>query len=390
MTKKVKNIFLIVLDSARKDDFFEIIKKNVFPELNKDFVYYRNCNSIYTNTFLSHYVIFFGDYLNEARHPCFPAQLKNLDYNVISFCNYAVMTGYPIKNLKQKGSRKNLPSLTQMINNLGVVSKFNLKDPLFGNNIEDYYGAADDIKNQIPKKWKEYLIKNKEKNNFMFLHFWKTHHNYGINEFLNENIDKKTYIQAGKELVNKIVKKEITIKIVKKFYYKQIYNSLNTYIRDLIEILKHQGLYDDSLIIITADHGEGLGDFGYNCSKRLFYIYKFLNIMGYRIRSTIYSSFPKLRNIYRCRWDPYVFYHNGGYYFQKQVPLLIKFPQNLFGGTTFNKAITLFDIIHTINEYLNNALEIYSNRGCSLKYLLQEGENAREKYIIKKSIQRSF
>ena len=85
-----------------------------------------------------------------------------------------------------------------------------------------------------------------------------------------------------------------------------------------------------------------------------------------------------------------MFFHNDGYDFQKHIPLFIKFPKNLLGGISYNKEISLFDIIHTINDFLDGSLIINNNRGCSLYYLLKEGENAREKYKIKGSIQISI
>ncbi|MFX1315203.1 MAG: sulfatase-like hydrolase/transferase [Promethearchaeota archaeon] len=391
MNEKGKNIFLIILDSVRKDDIFDIIKKNSFPELSNDFVYFKRCNSIYTNTFLSHYAIFFGDYLSEAKNPCFPAQLRNLGYKNLSFCNYAVMTGYPTNNYSnQKSLLRTLPSITTMSNDLGITVQFNLKNHYFGRATEDYYGAADDIKNKIPDKWREFILKSNYKKIFMFLHFWKTHHNYGINEFLNEEINRKTYAEIAKDLIKKIVKKELTEKFVKKFYYNRINEAINVHIKDLIEILKSKNLYNDSLIIITADHGEGLGDIGYHCSKSFFFFYEIVNSIFYRIKNTIFSSLPLLRKIYCCKWDRNVFFHNGGYDFQKKIPLFIKFPKNLFGGITYNKDVSLFDIIHTINDFVGNTLVINNNLGCSLDYILKEGENAREKYKIKKSIQNSF
>ena len=66
----MKNVILIVLDSAR-GDLFEKQMKHAPQELKKDFVKFTNCRSIYSTTFLSHYAMFFGDNFNKRKQPCF-------------------------------------------------------------------------------------------------------------------------------------------------------------------------------------------------------------------------------------------------------------------------------------------------------------------------------
>jgi len=391
MNGSKKNIFLIILDSVRRDKFFYLIKNKFIPELSEDFVDFRNCNSIYTNTFLSHYALFFGDYLNIARNQCFPSQLKDLGYNNRSYCNYAVLLGYPYKNnsdIKLEGI--NRPSITKMIEDLGIETKFDLENKNFGKSVEDFYGAADDIKNKIPRKWKEYIQQINNEKTFMYLHFWTTHQNYGINEFLENNITGKNYADIGKNLVNRIIDKKLTEKFVKKIYYMRISQVINTHIRDFVEILKKKGIYDDSIIIITADHGEGLGDIGYNCTKHLLPLYYFAKRIYRKIKREFIPHAPAIRKIFSCRWDRHVFFHNGGFDFQKQIPLYIKFPKQIFGGINYYKEVSLFDIIHTINEFTGSSLKMNNNLGCSLFYLIKEGENAREKYKFKKTIGQSF
>ena len=116
----MKNIFLLVLYSVRDDFIFNNLKEN-FTELKTDFVDFKNCKSIYTSTFLSHYTIFFGDYFNRARNTNFPAQLKDLGYKTRSYCNYAVILGYPIENSFNSSLQKyRNPSKEKMVKDLGI------------------------------------------------------------------------------------------------------------------------------------------------------------------------------------------------------------------------------------------------------------------------------
>ncbi len=391
MYERFNHIFLIILDSVRRDNFFYLIKEKFIPELREDFIDFRNCKSTYTNTFLSHYALFFGDYLNCAKNKSFPAQLKDLGYSNRSYCNYAVLLGYPnydSSNLKLRERYR--PSISQMIEDLGIDNNFDIDNINFGKKVEHYYGAADDISNKVPAKWKEFIQHIDSEKTFLYLHFWSTHQNYGINEYVRNKIRGKNYAELAKNLVQRIVNKNLTEKFVKKIYYKRILEVINEYIKDFIENLKAKGIYEESLIILTADHGEGLGDIGFNSTKRLLSVYHLIKRIYRKIRRDFIPRAPRFRKIFSCRWDRHVFFHNGGFEFQIQVHLFIKFPVQKFGGVIYYKEVSLFDIIHTINEFTGNALKMNNNHGCSLLYLITEGENAREKYKLKKNIEKIF
>jgi hypothetical protein len=354
-------------------------------ELKTDFANFSNCDSIYTNTFNSHYAIFFGDYLFKSENKNFPHQLKKLGFNVCSYCNAALFTNYPLKNVAKKEIIKNRPKRDEIINDFGLTPEFNWKKKFLGNHIGDYIGCADDEERKIPDKWYDFIINNKEDTNFLFLHFWKTHHNYGINEFLKSKIYGINYREIGRKLLKKIRNGEITEKFVKVVYANRILDVINLYIYDLIKILKTNGLYDDSLIIITADHGEGLGDIGISYPWKLSKIFDYLLKRYKKIRKK-YQFLPLIRKIPN-KFDLKAFFHNGEFKLQKQIPFLIKFPKNFFGGIKYNGKTSLFDIIHTIDNLIGNKLNISTNLGCSLLYLLMEGESAREKYKLSRKIE---
>lgn len=79
---------------------------------------------------------------------------------------------------------------------------------------------------------------------------------------------------------------------------------------DFLKHLKEKGLYDDALIILTSDHGEGLGDHGEEEHGMLLY------------RESI------------------------------QVPLFIKYPQNQQAGKTIEKPVGLIDLFATVESAL--------------------------------------
>lgn len=380
----MKNIIFVVLDSVRKDYFYHLFK-NVSGELKEDFVNFSNCNSIYTFTFNAHYAIFFGDYIFSAKNNSFPSQLKKLGFNTRSFCNAAIISDYPLRNIIQENLEIRKPFRDEIIYDLGLKPEFNWKEEIIAINVKDYIGTADDEERNIPAKWKNFIIKNKKENNFLFLHFWNTHHNYKINEFLENKIDGMTCSDIGKELLKRIDKKLLTEKFVKEIYSKRIIEIINIYIKDLIKVLKDNGIYNNSLIFITGDHGEGLGDLGRNYPRKLYNIFHWFYIK-YVFLKKKYSFLPEIKRI-NCKWDHCTFFHGEDYELQREVPLLVKFSNNEFGGINYINEVSFFDIIHTVNHIIDNKLVIKNNQGSSLYYLLTNGRDAREKYKIEKSIQ---
>ncbi|MFC2163334.1 hypothetical protein ACFLRF_06595, partial [Candidatus Altiarchaeota archaeon] len=73
------------------------------------------------------------------------------------------------------------------------------------------------------------------------------------------------------------------------------------------------------------------------------------------------------------KYDFQNFFHNVDSDLHKAIPLLIKFPKNEFCGEVCNTKVTLFDLIHTINDFVGGKLEIKSKHGSSLYKLIHEG-----------------
>ncbi|HWP93816.1 MAG TPA: sulfatase [Thermodesulfobacteriota bacterium] len=93
-------------------------------------------------------------------------------------------------------------------------------------------------------------------------------------------------------------------------YYDGQLNYIDAQIGLLLEELKRSGLYDNSLIILTSDHGDGFMEHGF----------------------ISHSTVP---------YDELL-----------KVPLIIKFPDSLYGGKVVNNQVRLIDIMPTILDFL--------------------------------------
>jgi arylsulfatase A-like enzyme len=88
-------------------------------------------------------------------------------------------------------------------------------------------------------------------------------------------------------------------------------------IRDLLQYLRELGVYDDTLIVITADHGENFGDHG----------------LGYHLF---------------CLYDSLI-----------RVPLLMSYPRLGESGKRINSLVSLTDVLPTILELIGCDLDDY-------------------------------
>lgn len=123
---------------------------------------------------------------------------------------------------------------------------------------------------------------------------------------------------------------------------RELYDELIRYIDDeigkLLEVLKENDLYDRSLIILTADHGDAFGEHG--------------NIS--------HANLP--------------------YEEVMRVPLIVKLPHGEHAGLRVKSQARLVDVLPTIAELVGK--ELSPRRplaGCSLMPLIEEGEDAPRK-----------
>jgi len=109
----------------------------------------------------------------------------------------------------------------------------------------------------------------------------------------------------------------------------------DTIFQQLLDILKEEGCYRDSLIILTSDHGEEFNEHGGNMHGRLFIE-------------------------------------------QLHVPLIVKFPQDRYAETIIERPVRIIDIMPTVTDQLGITIS-QPIQGSSLLPLLsgEKGEPAR-------------
>ncbi len=84
--------------------------------------------------------------------------------------------------------------------------------------------------------------------------------------FRQDNVSNNLNAWNGVDL--NILTTEKALRIRK--HYSALVQAIDDYIGELIETLKRKNLYEDTVIILSADHGDFLGDYGM-CGKHVFY-----------------------------------------------------------------------------------------------------------------------
>ena len=233
---KKYNIIYLVVDSMR----YDMLDKDIMPytwEFSKNAIVFKNHYSGGNTTRFGIFSMFYGIYgnywfkmLGERRSPLFIDVLKKLNYNTGIFAT-AKLTFPEFTN-------------TCFVN----ISKNDIYDELEGKTL---YEKDSNLCNKVI----EYINSKKNKGYFFVFAFFDSPHgaydypkelekfkpSYGVNLFkLNrENI---------KPLFNK---------------YKNSVHFEDHLIKKIIEAVKDSGLYKNTIIVITADHGEAFLERGY-------------------------------------------------------------------------------------------------------------------------------
>ncbi len=332
-TEGSPNIIIISLDALRADHMGCYgYEKNTTPNINKlssDSVIFDSAYCPEPFTLTSHMSLFTGLY----------PETHSVQVNKI-----AIWEG-----MKKPLLSKNIPTLTEILKKdkymtAGYVFPFWLDEDFgFSRGFDSYNQYQKDLTyaDRINKDVSNQLINFKGKDKFyLFLHYFDIHNDYNRkknrlpyyspiefrNKFISSSFNEKDAsfsvnkrLYADKYLNHYSKNNEKPMKEEHE-YVIGLYDAgiayTDYYIGDLINKLKELGYYDNSLIVITSDHGEEFLEHG-------------------------------------------EYMHNQVYEECIRIPLLIKFPHNKYSGKRVNQLVEIIDIMPTILDYLHIKAPIF-------------------------------
>ncbi len=318
--KKIIGIILISLDSLRRD-FVGVYSKNkaITPEMDKlaeNSVIFENAYAQSSWTLPSHVSILSG--LFPVEHGTNTLQNKIPD---------------SVKTLPQILKKQGFIAYAYTGGGL-VSSQFGFSKGF------DHYKEWDgmmlpDSSKPIFERARDFLSRHKGKNFFLFLHTMQFHDPLESPEEVRNEVLKGNLIwnaiSLSEELKgrDKLLSKEELENI--KLLYKAEARTIDKHlIGPLIHKLKEDGFYDQTMIIITSDHGEEIMEHG-----------------GLQHGHSLYNE-------------------------QIRVPLLIKFPYSEFKGKRVYKNVRHVDLAPTILEVAGINPSKYKMDGKSLTPLIKD------------------
>jgi arylsulfatase A-like enzyme len=112
-----------------------------------------------------------------------------------------------------------------------------------------------------------YILKNKNSKFFLFLHYFDPHFDYIKHESFDYYSDYKGRLYSGQP-IDELYKEASRMTEDDVRYLNALYDSeisfTDKYVGELLDKLKELGLYDNTLIVFTADHGEEFLERGEN------------------------------------------------------------------------------------------------------------------------------
>ncbi len=327
--KKFQYVFLIALDTLR----YDVINRKhygkiITPHLNsfiKDSVVFQNAYAQSNWTLPSFSSLFTGIYEYKLRMSKFSSIPKY----------YKQFTFY----LKKRFFLVNFNA------NLWVGGKYG-----FSRNFDFFRTISLPDDNRGGKKLFANAIKTinriKFRNIFFFLHTYQIHSPYNPpQEFAKDLFPELPFYNLDSFFYRKQFNRNVPhekILNMKKLYLAEI-NAFDSYFGEFIKYLKKKQIYKKSLIVFLSDHGEE------------FYEHK-----GWAHSHSLYNEVMK-------------------------VPLVIKFPDNKYGGKIINKNVNLFGVFPTILDYLEISYEKDKIDAKSFLDIIRE-ENKKEQLVVSSNI----
>ena len=243
------NIILIVVDTLRADhlscyEYERMISPNI-DDFSKDSILFKNAISASAWTTPAVGSIFTSIY---------PTIIGYIDKPVILDESFLTLAEIFKSNGYLTG---------------GIISHFFIAKRLgFGQGF-DYYNQEnnkghDHISSpSLTELANSFLMKNKDVKFFLFLHYFDPHYNYYMHDGFKYDTEYNGWLESGQEIAyqrgNRDKLEDRDKKFLKALYDSEI-SFTDKYIGEVFAKLKELGLYDDALIILTADHGEELAE----------------------------------------------------------------------------------------------------------------------------------
>lgn len=331
-TPKKINIIFISVDTLRPDHlgcygYNRQTSENI-DKLAKDSVLFRNAYATSPWTLSSHMSMFTSLYVHNHR---VYNQKQALDDSIITGTQLLRRNNYFTVAFTDGGFLNGL---------FGFANGFNL-----------YQQSSASLKIatsafSLYKKASKWLEENLDKSFFLFLHTYQPHDPYFTPapynfKFLDhadslKRVNLSSYL-GGPKYIYKPLSDEERKNIVA-LYDAEIYYTDQMLIEPLIKFLKKNNLYDKTMIIFTSDHGE-----------------QFYEHSGWVHGYNLYEETIK-------------------------VPLIIKFPYNVYKGKIINTAVSIVDIMPTILSVANSMKRNMKMDGINLLSVIK-GKNI-ERIII--------
>ena len=163
-----------------------------------------------------------------------------------------------------------------IISSVYVSSKYGYAQGFDSYDEENAKGEQDISSPSIAQKASSFIEQNRSNKFFLFLHWFDPHYSYMLHKKYNYYPDYNGPICSGMN-INELWFKAPYMSANDITHIKALYDSEITftdeYIGTFINRLKALGLYDDTLIILTADHGEEFserGDYYIGHTRKLF------------------------------------------------------------------------------------------------------------------------
>ncbi len=253
-----RRIILILLDALRADHLSCYgYHRETSPNMDRlaaGGVLFKNCFSQATVTIESIPQIFTSLY--------FPSFLEDSPHWWSLFKNPAPGETYLPNLLKQAGYYTASLTVHPFYTPESELAKLFDEYHFIREKNEKYYSEADVLVRETIK----WIEKNKDKKYFLYLHFMDTHfpHYYreGYEHWLTNRLDEaKLYLKFDQE------RHEIGYYTVEEIQYlKDVLDMdihyTDSYLARIFLTLRMLEQFDDTLIIITADHGDELGEYG--------------------------------------------------------------------------------------------------------------------------------